>query len=370
MLVFSEATSDRRILKEAKALCEIGYGVTVLYPSEKNKKKSKIGKVIFVPVKTGPWTKTPLRFAVFWLCAFFAGNHPYPDAVHCHDANTLPAGYCLSRMNHCKFIYDSHEFATGVKELRKKRFKRCLWAMTEIYFAGKADAVITVNRHLSRMLRRYRKLQFDPDVVMNASDLIGSVKNDKKKAGKKRIVYHSALVPGRGFEKILEAVSRLEGVQLTVFGSGSSEIEFKRFAGKIGADVVFAGWAEGKKLSEGLAEADAGLSLISGNCINNRLSSANKIFDYACLGIPQVGSRHPVMRDLIEKKGVGLCADESDTESIVSAVNKILFDEKTRGAILENLMLKKSEYSWESEKKKLQALYVSFFRQGETDDRI
>ncbi len=370
MIVYSNASSDRRISREAKALAEKGFIVKVVYPSVSPVKIKKNGNITYIPTLMGFWTKTPLRFLVFWLFSLTKINYLRPSIVHCHDANTLPAGYLFSRIYRCLLIYDSHEWAAGVKELKNRKVKRFFWSVTEQYFAQKADAVIAVNMHISRMLRRYRKLRKTPFVVMNASELKPSKREKKRKPCPKTVVYHSALVLGRGFENTLKSFAGIEGVQLKVFGEGDAKEAFMKKAEESGADVIFAGWAEGDDLAIQIEKADAGLSMISGDCINNRLSSANKIFDYAYLGIPQVGSRHPVMRDLIEKKGVGLCADESDTESIVSAVNKIIFDEKTRGAILENLMLKKGEYSWESEKKKLQALYVSFFRQGETDDRI
>ncbi|MBN1619761.1 glycosyltransferase [candidate division WOR-3 bacterium] len=370
MIVYSNAPSDRRITREAKALAENGFVVNVVYPSVSRAKINKKGNITYIPALTGVWMKTTFRFLVFWMVSLTKKKYLKPAVVHCHDANTLPAGYLLSRIYRCHLIYDSHEWTAGVKELKNRKIKRFIWSVTEKYFAQKADAVITVNGHISRMLRRYRKLRGTPFVVMNASELKPSKRGQKRKSCPKTVVYHSALVWGRGFEKILHSFAQLDGARMIVFGEGDAKETFMKKAKESGADVIFAGWAEGDELAIRIQNADVGLSMISGDCINNRLSSANKIFDYACLGIPQLGSNYPVMRELIEKKAIGLCADEKDPESIVSALKKLLFDENTKKIIIENLRAEKDQYSWDREKKKLLEIYEKLLRKRNKSDQI
>lgn len=356
MLVYSRAIDDRRVMREVKALSEAGFDVTIIFPDFKGKKVNVSARARFIEVKLGVFIYTPLKFVAFWLMVLGRAHSIKPWVVHCHDVNTLPAGFVLSKLKKCPLVYDSHEYAVGVKELKNRNLKKLFWSKIESFCAKRADYVITVNRHLARMLRRFRRLKTDPIVLMNASELHSS-KHQKEKKVLKKVVYHSALVKGRGIEKVIKAFGKVEMAFLIIYGRGKEQKHFESLAKNSGARVVFGGWVEPEDLASSLEDADAGLSLISGDCLNNRLSSANKIFDYACLKIPQIGSNHPVMRALIVKEGIGICVDETDEESISKGIEKVLFDYDFRRELLRNLDEKSENYSWDKEKIILQMLY-------------
>ncbi|MBN1150675.1 glycosyltransferase family 4 protein [candidate division WOR-3 bacterium] len=357
MVVFSIATEDRRVIREVNALSEVGFDVEVFFPYFKKMRRKIPEKGRFVEVKSGVFVSTPLRFAAFWLKVLGNVYSIRPWAIHCHDVNTLPVGFLLARLRKCLLVYDSHEYAAGVKELKNNTLKRIFWSNVESFFASRADVIIAVNRHISRMLRRFRKLKLDPIVLMNASELHRSGFSIARKRTSPKIVYHSALVQGRGVDQVIKAFGKIEQASLFIYGKGKERKRFEALAKNFGANVVFGGWVEPENLACSLEDADVGLSLISGDCLNNRLSSANKVFDYACLKIPQVGSNHPVMRELIANEGIGVCVDETDEESIAKGIKKVLSDDDFRRELLRNLDEKNENYSWDKEKLKLQKLY-------------
>lgn len=354
MTAFSHAPDDRRIIREATALTQINWLVSIIYPANNSSKIFTYNNINFIPVPLGRMKNSPLRFLLFWLSAVQLDPRPF-QVIHCHDLNCLPLGWFWSKKFNLPLIYDSHEWGVGVYDLHNSVIKRNIWNFLEIFLIKQASVVITVNIYLARMLRRYRKLSKLPEVVKNASELNTPTSSSKKLQG--NIGYLGGLMKGRNLSAILSVLVSMPQVKLHLIGDGKMKKEILSAAEKLNVanQVLISGWVD--DIRAALLPVEIGLSLIPSNCTNNRLSSAGKVFDYAALMIPQISSNHPALRDLVQERGIGICIDEQDPSMLVDAVSTLLKNQKQYKQIVLNIKKNINFYLWENEKKKLWKIY-------------
>ncbi|MCE9558447.1 MAG: glycosyltransferase [Armatimonadetes bacterium] len=121
--------------------------------------------------------------------------------------------------------------------------------------------------------------------------------------------------------------------------------------------VEFAGWVEQSVVYRRMVDSKIGLATISSDKYHLDFS-ANKVFDYMMAGIPQIVTPARSWSEIINKHECGLVLADDSPESFAEAINYLLrnedeakkMGENGRRAVLEN-------YSWESEERKLVALY-------------
>ena len=81
-----------------------------------------------------------------------------------------------------------------------------------------------------------------------------------------------------------------------------------------------------------MAGADVGWTVLEPNNDNWKYGSAacSKRYECMALGVPQVADRLPLVPELIEAGGCGLCVPHDSAEAAAAAVNRLLGDEALR----------------------------------------
>ena len=112
-----------------------------------------------------------------------------------------------------------------------------------------------------------------------------------------------------------------------------------------------------EKVSELLAQARVGVATLHPD--PNYLGSLpTKLFEYMAAGLPVVASNFPLWKEIVEGNKCGLTVNPLDPEEIAHAIEYLInhpdearrMGENGRQAVLE-------KYNWETEGKKLLALY-------------
>jgi glycosyltransferase involved in cell wall biosynthesis len=76
------------------------------------------------------------------------------------------------------------------------------------------------------------------------------------------------------------------------------------------------------------------------------------------IGLPVVTSNFPLYRDVIEANECGICVDPGNPQEIAEQISKLLNDPERRQRYAENgRRVVKSKYSWEAQRKELEAAY-------------
>ena len=115
MLVSNEFLDDPRVRAEAFALARKNWNIHIIAWDrlrEHGDVKQEEGiTVTWSKVRSGIeiGLRQALRLPIFWLDALWKACQLKIDIVHCHDLDTLPAGYLIARLKRARLIYDAHE---------------------------------------------------------------------------------------------------------------------------------------------------------------------------------------------------------------------------------------------------------------------
>ena len=235
-----------------------------------------------------------------------------------------------------------------------------VWRWRERRWVRRSDLVVTVNDAIADHLATTWRLARRPTVLLNCQprwtppaarpDLI------RQAAGippERRIVlFLGRLGRERGLDAAAEAVLGLHDAALVLLGFGAWEDRLRerdqdpRFAGRhftlppVHPDDVPA-WT---------ASADVSVIAVPANSLNQRLSSPNKFWESLTAGTPVVVGRElTVMREIVERDGLGAVADPSSADDLAAALRTVLeAPDEARAAMRERcLRVTREQYCWE-----------------------
>jgi glycosyltransferase involved in cell wall biosynthesis len=184
---------------------------------------------------------------------------------------------------------------------------------------------------------------------------------ERPKRSRVRLYWFSQTIgPGRGLEQLVEACRFLER-PVEVRMRGHEEEGFaRRLEEKLavtgrGHVLQVAGLAPPDEMARLAAECDIGLCLEQNEPANRGLCLTNKIFTYLLAGVPMVLSDTPAHRELAPRLGpAALVADLENPKALAEAISRLAVDAAHgRQAAEHAWRLGQERYNWEVEKKNL-----------------
>lgn len=340
MLLHKSVEHDSRVRRAARALADAGHDVTVLHlPARAGELDGPLDGFAVRSVTPPPWVRRRLPFALYRI-VFFAAfvravRRLRPDVVHAHDAAMLAPGWAGARLAGALLVYDSHEYAAGVP------YRERSWAAfvtgLERALAARCAAVITVSDGIAERLRERYGLSRAPVVVRNVPDpsaiaSSGSVPDLRAElaipVGVPLIVHLGSIAADRACPTMVRALSDVPGAHLAFVGPDEDErVRALRAEGERAGVVDRLRFVPPVSVGEivGYArQADLGISLLTGDCENHRLSLPNKVFEYLAAGIPVVVSDLPEVRALVERAAAGATAAPNDADAVAAAIRAVI----------------------------------------------
>lgn len=230
----------------------------------------------------------------------------------------------------------------------------------ELNWVRAADAVITVNDPIADHLATAWRLATRPTVLLNCQPRwdVPEPRPDHIReatgipAERRIVVFLGRLGRERGLEEAAEAVLALPDAALVLIGFGpwADRLRAKdadpRYIGRhftlppVHPDAVPA-WT---------ASADASIIAVPANSLNQRLSTPNKFWESLTAGTPVVVGRDlVVMREIVQREGLGAVADPADPADLARALSELLGSTDaatlTRARCLE---ITHTRYNWEA----------------------
>ena len=380
MFVWNNFMNDARVLREASALADLDYTVTVIAKKELTEihlpSSEEVRERVFVnrplklelpekitdKIKSSILTKhIPNMLLMFKM--ILLGRKYDTDIYHAHDLNTLIQGIVCAklRLKRKTLIYDSHEVQTS----------RTHYSFDKIYKIEKfllnfTDEVIVENKTRADYHHDlYKEL---PAAVHNYSELydIDEVKTFPLRkeynipANKKVVLYQGGMQDGRGLFKLLEAFVNIEDAVLFMIGDGKERQNLISYHKKLALQnkVIFIERVPYKDLRSYTKAADIGIQFLENTNFNHYSASSNKLFEYIMAHVPVIGSRLPEIEQVIENEEIGLTVEEGNTEGLTEALNKMINDDELRLKFKKNTEAAKYKYNWENEKDVLKELYA------------
>lgn len=394
MLLGNGYRPDPRVLKEARTLTQAGYRVTVIawdregdLPAREEKDGLIVRRVQNVRSSYGAGARQMLRLPRFWRQAWRMLNQEQPDAVHCHDFDTLIPGLLWARLHRRPVVYDAHDYYADMQAPRLHglagEFLVSLIEVTDQTLSRWVDAVITVDERIARryhnprtvIIGHYPPLDFAP-AESRAGDgpedgqptelsrsVPGAFASD---ASDQTLIYAGRLSMDRGLLVVAQVMNELalRGIypRLRLLGTWTSPAEQRAFEEAMAGledQLDDRGWVPFEQVSAALSRADVALAVLQPVPRYTKAVPV-KLMEYMACGLPVVISDFPYNRALVEDAQCGLLVDPEDVEGVTDAVAHLLIDRRDAAILGRNgAAAFRDRYNWEALAPRLLALYDS-----------
>jgi len=359
MLSRHQTIFDARIYyKEAKSLTEAGHEIVIIQQLERSglmKFEDDGNATRFHPIRSKGSNKflnlirddRRLAQAVY---------DERPDAIHCHDLDTLRAGAGAKKVLGIPLIFDAHEDFPALAS-QSSRMMGTGWKVIQSRLLPKVDRVITVNEiiaelyktHFPIIVRNYPPLWF---AEVDNNDLRDRyAPNDET-----LILYHGCLNKARGPEvmlKVARAITTKHDAKFLFLGRCFDGVRIP----KDNKNIQHLGTAPWLQVPDFLNMIDMGFCAFAPTKKYLQATPV-KIFECMLFGKPFIANEElPVVQKLIGDVFCGV-PTRFAVDALVTNLSTLIEDEELRKLLGErgrNAIERK--YNWEREAKKLVNLY-------------
>ena len=302
-----------------------------------------------------------------------------PDILSCHDLKALLIGY-LAALG-CKkkplLVYDAHEYELGRNSaLSRKKTMHAAKVLLERFLASRCVFVIAVNDSIADEMQRVHMLSRRPIVARSTPFYWRRNESEAQRArgvfcsqldcdsdSTFLMMYHGGVMPGRGVERLFEALAKLPAeFKLVVLGNGEEKYlrSLRAYAEEcdVYPRVLFHSAVPREELEGWVAAADVGMVTVEAVSESYRLMLPNKFFENVQAEVPIVASNFPETGRLVQMYDIGLLCDPSDASDIAACVLKISNNNDMYHKFKANLVKAKHDLCWEKERETLVRAYA------------
>ncbi len=350
LTVTNDLTYDQRMQRIASTLVEAGH--VVLLVGRQLPESKPLEKRFFEQKRLRCWfRKGFLFYAEYNLRLFLFLLMARYDALGTVDLDTLFGGGLAAFLRGKKRVFDAHEYFEEVPEVQGRRFVRLFWRGVARLFLPMYKHAYTVGPALAELFSKKYGIPFAVvrNVPVKRTGIAPALHNQQPRI----LLYQGALNAGRGIEALLEAMTRLEGVQLWLAGEGDLSEALRKRARELGLNedkVCFLGFVKPAELQAITDQAWLGLNLLENKGLSYYYSLANKFFDCVQARVPLLSMDFPEYRALNTQHEVAVLLPEATPDAIVAAVQHLLNNPVLYRYLRENEDRAAEEWVWEKEK--------------------
>ncbi|GAA4449732.1 glycosyltransferase [Rurimicrobium arvi] len=357
--VTNDLNYDQRMIRICTALTDQGYDVTLIGFRRKTSKPlvNRSFRQLRIPIIA---EQGKLLYIDYWIKLFFVLLFRRADAFCAIDLDTIMPVYYASRIRGVKRVYDAHELFTELKEVISRPAVHNMWLWIERHTVPHFPVGYTIGECYAAEFERRYGVQYK--VVRNATVLRPLEIPAKPE---RWILYQGWVNVGRRFEQLIPAMQWVDA-KLIVCGEGNFFAAAKALAIQYGVSdkIVFKGYVPPEELRNYTLGAWAGITLFEETSLSNRLSMANRFFDYMHAGVPQICNKYPEYERVNERFEVAALLDDPSPENIAAALNKMLQDTPYHDHLVQQCLKAREIYCWQKEAETLTSVYKELFAHG------
>lgn len=371
---WKNASRDKRELDVAK---ELGAEVLVLAKGDQSGIRECVDGFSVYRMSTRPLGKYVPK-VINRIISIFTWAHRArtisPQIISGHDLGGLTIGWLsslfLKPSQRPKLVYDSHEFEAG-RNAKRSIFQTKLIIWWERFMIKRSAFMIVVNDSIADEIVKLHKLKERPVVVRNIppkweiDQKVCAVAREQmlgKLFGRTILMYHGAVVMGRGIEKCIELLTYDQELCLVVIGDAALDSYRRRLecaVEKLNVKdrVLFYGAVPQYELWKYIGAADMSMVISEPIVKSYYLGLPNKLFESIQAHTPIVGSALPEIERIIHQYKIGEVCRYDDMADIYRAVKEIKENKEKREQYRENGKEASKELCWERESRRLAEAY-------------
>ena len=357
LTVTNDLTYDQRMQRICTSLAQNGYDVLLVgrclstsKPLAPQAFKQKRLRCFF--------NRGMLFYAEYNLRLFFWLLFSRTDAFCAIDLDTILPVFFVSALRGKKRVYDAHELFTEQIEITSRQAIHKIWLAIEKFAVPKFKHGYTVNDFIVGEFARRYNLSYD--VIKNMPLYTGDIVVEKP--AEKFIIYQGAVNEGRCFETLIPAMQQVMP-RLVICGEGNFFKQVQKLVKQHNVEdkVELKGYVLPAELKKITPTAHIAVTLFEGTGLNQYYSLGNRFFDYIMAGVPQVCVNYPEYKTINDVYNVALLINNTSTETIAGALNKLLADDVLYTLLADNCKLARNHLQWQAEEKRLAAFYNNLF---------
>lgn len=392
MLLEASFPPDIRVEKEAKALLEAGFDLSLLCAGDINTQQNgqwRGMKIHRVPLMQDNLSK--LRRLIFTIQSeFFSSlkqllSEEAYDVIHVHDLRLVPTALKIKKIYpRIKVVADLHEnYPAGVREWTKlakglkgiifrtfNNYKR--WSKIEAEAVQTVDHIIAVVKEMKeRMLKAYPSLDENKiTVVSNLEDksFVQESKLDNTIIEAYNnfftVLYIGGFGMHRGIDTAIKGMKEIDipNIKLLLVGKGAPEVENYIHQliheNNLESKVEIVGWQPFEKVLTYQTLADICIVPHNSNEHTNN-TIPHKLFQYMMVGKPMLVSSCAPLARVTKEANAGLVFEACDSKDFAQQIIKMYTDRDMMKKFGENGKAYTfiQNNNWQEESKKLIAFY-------------
>jgi len=338
MLLSNPFRPDPRVAKEAKSLHKSGHQVTIVcwdrearYEPQEIFHGVQIIRIRHIKTKYGTGAKQIFFTPRFWRAAYQRLKILNPDVVHCHDLDTLPAGYWFNRMFGTTLIYDAHEDYPALMSLYLPTIFVHLLSWLEKQLIRNVDQIITASSVLASKYQREYSLT--PVTIGNyqyiyAFDQINSEQlyKARNELGLDEHQYVIAYIGGfsrnRLLLPLLKVAGELQDVKFFLWGDGHQRDLVQDFSQDL-LNVEYLGWLPLEKVPLYTRLSDVLYYCLVPNYPGAIYNAPNSLFNAMAAGRPIIANEVGDLGHIVKSTGCGRLLAEVSEDNLVKVINEL-----------------------------------------------
>jgi glycosyltransferase involved in cell wall biosynthesis len=353
--VTNDLNYDQRMIRICSELCYAGYNVTLVGFKRRNSKPiiPRAFKQVRIPIIA---EQGKLLYIDYWLKLFFYLMFKRVDVICAIDLDTILPVYYVSVIRGKKRVYDAHELFTELKEVILRPAIHKMWLWIARHTVPNFKVGYTIGESYAAELKKQYGVNYG--IVRNATILKPLTIPAKPQ---KYILYQGAVNVGRCFEQLIPAMKFVDA-PLIICGAGNFYDEAVALVTMHGLEhkITFKGYLPPAQLAEYTLNAWTGITLFEETSLSNKLSLANRFFDYMHYAVPQLCIKYPEYEKINANYEIAYLIEDPTPENIAAALNKLLNDEAYYNRLQANCLQAREKYCWQQEAKVLLKTYAQF----------
>lgn len=367
MLLSNGFAPDPRVAVEAQALRDAGHQITI-FAWDRTGKLPLVEdfngiSVVRCPINT-TYSKGPLqivKFRQFWKAcrAFLESNSP--QAIHCHDLDTLSPGVKYGRKNRIPVIYDAHESYPDMVAHLFPSFIVGLIRRLESGLIKRTEAVITVGAVLGQ---HFRELNARKVVIVgNYKKMAPSAPVKPEPAPPLKLTYVGGLNRDRLLGPMIEAIAGDKRYHFSIIGDGPERTRLQDLAQQNTqnpSNIRFAGFLPQDEARQIIEQSHLVYYAIDAAYPNNRFSAPNSLFLALAAGRPLIVTPIGEVARIVTEENCGTVLDDLQPETIIKALAAYLDGTLWEDQASNSYHAAQLKYNWDRAKSNLIELYNGF----------
>ena len=356
---------DPAVNKVARTLAENGYDVKLLVWDRQHNLDAGGGEGYAVHTfrLKAPYDRATVLFylPIWWMYELWFLLRNRCDVIHACDLDTLiPAilAKLVKRVRLCYTIYDF--YANNLPDGRLqpvRRLIRRLVAGVERSGIRFTESLFLVDESRYEDVRgaRIKKLAYTynspPDYYDPENELRG------REGAETSVFYAGGLTDMRGLKYVMSAIARLDGVVLTIAGTGPAKDSVIRATRRC-PRIQYLGQIPYEVVINRSLEADILFAFYDPMIPVSRFASPNKLFEAMMCGKPIIVSDGSSMADIVRKENCGLVVPYGDAKAIEAALLSLKNHPDLRQRLGQNgRRAYEQKYSWRIMERRLVDAY-------------